>query len=360
MAPRQRARLATRPDRPERPSAPGRVGAMNDTAPPSPTLRGCPRAGRHERRPSVMVLFGGCFASTRSPARPRAACCGRSTGTGTTSSPWASRRPAGGGSPRTTWTAGHLAIPAPCRSRTPPRTCCRRRRPTTVTSRCSRPGRCCVRSAGRRRVPLLHGPFGEDGTLQGMRWPRRRAVRRRGRARVRRRHGQAHDEVSSSSPGTGCPSGRSPSSAGRAGARPRGRRAPRRAPGLPLSGQARPGRVLAGHHASTTSPTCRPRSRPHGSTTRRSSWRPASSAARSRRGPRWPRRASVRPRREIVDNLPLFYDFEAKYWTRTASRFVGVAWPTCPRTSSRRSGTSPCGRSRAIGQREDTRKVDVP
>ena len=55
------------------------------------------------------------------------------------------------------------------------------------------------RRARRSRVdvvfPLLHGPYGEDGTVQGLLELAGPAVRRRGRARLRGRHGQDHDEA---------------------------------------------------------------------------------------------------------------------------------------------------------------------
>ena len=44
-------------------------------------------------------------------------------------------------------------------------------------------------------LPLLHGPYGEDGTVQGLLELAGLALRRRGRARLRGRHGQDHDEA---------------------------------------------------------------------------------------------------------------------------------------------------------------------
>ena len=43
--------------------------------------------------------------------------------------------------------------------------------------------------------PVLHGTFGEDGTIQGLARTGRHPLRRRRRARLRRRHGQRHHEV---------------------------------------------------------------------------------------------------------------------------------------------------------------------
>ena len=44
-------------------------------------------------------------------------------------------------------------------------------------------------------LPLLHGPYGEDGTVQGLLRAGRRAVRRLGRASAPRSHGQGDDEA---------------------------------------------------------------------------------------------------------------------------------------------------------------------
>ena len=106
----------------------------------------------------------------RSPASPPAACCARSTATATTSCRSASPATAAGCSSPTTRAAGAAArqLPEVAASDAPVR-------PGADPHVEPRARRCSSRAPSRASLgevdvvlPLLHGPYGEDGTLQGL------------------------------------------------------------------------------------------------------------------------------------------------------------------------------------------------
>ena len=156
----------------------GRLGHSRRAGPaPAGSRRGLkrrdPRLGPHEhdgRRPGWRSSSAGAAASTRSPASPPAACCATSTAERFDVVPVGIARTGPGCWAPTT--RGSCAIRGPRaavgRRRRPPRWCCPATRPAAgwwCSSR-SGPARC---SRGVDVVfPVLHGPFGEDGTIQGL------------------------------------------------------------------------------------------------------------------------------------------------------------------------------------------------
>ena len=80
--------------------------------------------------------------------------------------------------------------------------------------------------------PVLHGPFGEDGTVQGLLEMPRCAVRRRRRARLGPVHGQGHLQAPDGA--RGHPPGRLPGVRRRSGRRARGGAGRLAALGLPV------------------------------------------------------------------------------------------------------------------------------
>ena len=130
-------------------------------------------------------------------------------------------------------------------------------------------------------LPLLHGPFGEDGTLQGL--LEMAGVRYVGSGVLASAAGMDKHYMKVILAGHGLPVGPytviTPADlAHRQGPGARRRRLPR----LPGVRQARPGRLLAGHQQGRAGArTSRPPSPRPSATTPRSSSRPASTAARS-------------------------------------------------------------------------------
>ncbi len=188
----------------------------------------------------------------------------------------ASRRPANGCSPKR-----HRS---PCRS--PAARCPRSRRAPASPSRPTPPSSTLVAVDPGEAVrflesvdvvfPVLHGRFGEDGTIQGLLEMAGVPYVGPGRVRERRRHGQGvHQD---------------PAAGGRVGRGPVRRPAPgpsllrRRPPAARLAGlrQARPGRVQRRHHQGrATGPRCPKRWNSRSRTTPRCSSKPGWPDARS-------------------------------------------------------------------------------
>ena len=126
-----------------------------------------PPAG-HPRSPASPSSSAAAAASTRSPASARAACCAAIDRERTTSSRSASASTAAGSS-RPTTRSGSPSPPGSFPRSTAPAA----RRPGRRPDR-RRPGRLRARrvphALGEVDVvfPLLHGPYGEDGTVQGL------------------------------------------------------------------------------------------------------------------------------------------------------------------------------------------------
>ena len=165
--------------------------------------------------------------------------------------------------------------------------------------------------------PVLHGPYGEDGTLQGLLELSGVPVRRRGRARLRRRPGQGVHEAgvhllrAAGRPVRGDPPPRVGAGPSR---RPQEDRRLRRRARLAALREARPRRAPpSASPRSTTSPASTRRSRRPSATTRRSSSRRCCAAARSSagcwssrtaRGPACPPRSRRSPRTTSTTSRP--------------------------------------------------------
>ena len=254
--------------------------------------------------------------STPSRAPPPPVCCAPSTAAATTSCRSASRGTGSGCSPPTT----------PSRFGWPPGASRRsRRRGERIVLPSSTAASSLVvlepgqppRTLGQVDVvfPLLHGPFGEDGTIQGL--LELSDVRYVGSGVLASAAGMDKHYMKVVLRGTASPWGRTSSSPTGRGA-PTGRRhGRRRRPGLPALRQARAGGVVDGHHPRRRPlEASRPPSRWPASTTPRCSSRRASpgarsSAACSRGTGTAPRTCEVAEDRRARNHD--FYDFEAKY-----------------------------------------------
>ena len=168
------------------------------------------------------------------------------------------------------------------------------------------PGRAVAAALGDVDVvfPVLHGPFGEDGTVQGLLELAGRALRRRRGDRLGARDGQGPVQV-------GAARQRHPGHAEHHAARRRGAAEPVRATRCSSS---RPGSARrSASRRRTTTASSRRRSSSRSSTTRRCSSRSSSTGSRSRsassgtatRSPRCPARSPC------TENE--WYDYEAKY-----------------------------------------------
>ena len=258
-------------------------------------------------------------ASTRSRCVRPAASCARSTATGTTWCRSASRRdgswvldrrrPGAAASMRPVGAARRSRRRAGRAGRRPDRARAGRR-----SSRARRSG-----SLGEVDVvfPLLHGPFGEDGTLQGLFEMAGVPYVGSGRLRQRRRHGQGvHEDTAA--PRAGLPVGPYVVIAGATWRRrPVPPRRVGRAPGLPVF--VKPARAGSSVGITKVHRLGRPGRRGRAglrSTTQGARSRPLTSAARSSAAC-W-RASTAGPRASVPAEIRLvrdheFYDFEAKY-----------------------------------------------
>ena len=196
--------------------------------------------------------------------------------------------------------------------------------------------------------PVLHGPYGEDGTVQGLLELANVPVRRRRRARLRGRHGQGDDEAGVRGEGPADLRLRGRAEARLAARRTGGdatRRQPARVPGVRQAGEPRiERRHLEGEardgaaHGDQPRRRVRPQDRHRGRGAARARDRVSPSSATTSPRPRCRARSSRR--RE-------FYDYEAKYLDDSSR-------DRHPRRSCRRHRPRRSGRSRSPRSRRST------